>query len=422
MAHFGLVCPPITGHIEPLAALGRALIRRGHRATFFHIQDVESKAGDAGLEFCPIGTAEYPAGTLASSVQQLSQLSGLASLRFAVQSACRISEVILKDGPEAMGDAKLDLVLVDQNEPAAGSVAEHLKIPFVSVCTSLPLNREPLIPPPFVGWDYQDAAWAAARNNVGYLISDRMIAPIQATLNKYRGRWGLREVRKPDDTFSQLAQLAQMPQEFDFPRTKLPVGFQYFGPWFDENTSGDIHFPWDKLNGKSLIYGSVGTIQDVDNHHFQVIAQACECLDVQLVLSLGKRDVVNVPHFPGNTITVGYLPQLKILSRSALTITHAGLNTTQQSLFFGVPLIAVPLAHDQPAIAARLRRTGAGLVIAPKKLTAPALTEAIRKVLPASSSFRSSAERLQTAIKESGGAEAAADVVEQVATKQKKER
>jgi MGT family glycosyltransferase len=412
MPHFGIVCPPITGHINPLAAVGRALIRRGHRVTCFQIGDLATKARREGLEFIALGDQEYAPGTLDTSVARLSQLSGMASLNFAIQCACRISDLTLKHGPEAMVNAGVDALLVDQNEPAAGTVAEHLNLPFISVCTSLPLNREPLIPPPFLGWAYHDSVFAVLRNRIGYAISDRLIAPIQAILNRYRTKWNLPLLRSPDDSFSRLAQMAQMPREFDFPRKALAANFHYLGPWFDSSGSS-CPFPFERLNGKSLVYGSLGTLQSKQSHYFEIMAEAATGLDAQLVLSLGGANAGAPRDLPGDAVMVDYAPQLELLSRAAAVITHSGMNTTQQALFFGLPMVAIPLTHDQPAIAARLARTGAGIVLPPGKLNIGNLRRALSEILSPASPHREAARRLQIASRHSGGVERAADIAEQ---------
>ena len=413
MAHFGIVCPPLTGHVDPAAAVGRTLIRRGHRVTMFSVPDLSTRAISAGLGFCALGAAEFPAGALAESLARLALLNGLASLRFAIACECRISDVILKYGPGAMRSAGLDALLIDQNAPAAASVAQHLELPFLSMCTSLPLNREPLIPPPFVGWPYSDSLFARARNFLGNTIASRLVNPIQQTINSYRRPWKLKPLRTPDDSFSPLAQIAQMPREFDFPRQHLPATFHYLGPWFDASDR-QTPFPFERLDGRPLVYGSIGTLQSPNHRFFPIMAEACLTLNVQLVLALGKPDATGVPDLPGNAVVVPYAPQADMLSRAAATITHSGMNTTQQSLFFGVPLVAVPITHDQPAIAARLARTGAGIVIPPEKLTADRLRRALRAVMTEGGSYRMAAEEMQAAIRRSGGQERAADIAEQL--------
>jgi zeaxanthin glucosyltransferase len=98
---------------------------------------------------------------------------------------------------------------------------------------------------------------------------------------------------------------------------------------------------------RPLIYASMGTLQNGVERVFQVIAEACAGLDAQLVLSLGTG-FENLAPLAGNPIVVGYAPQLELLRRSALTITHGGLNTVLESLSVGVPLVVIPVTNDQP--------------------------------------------------------------------------
>src|ERR1019366_9664584 len=258
MPHFGIVCPPIPGHFNPLAALGRTLRHRGHSVTVFQVPGLRSRVENEGLEFCGLGP---DSGKPSAMIAHLEQLQGLGSLRFAVQGACRLAEIVCRHGPTAIRAAAIDMLLVDQNEPAGGSVAEHMGLPFVNVCPSLPLNREPAIPPPFVPWGYSRGWLARVRNRLGYAASDRLIAPIQKTLNGWRANWGLNRLRSPDDSFSLLGQLCQMPREFDFPRENLPAGFRYLGPFLDERPVGDLSFPFDRLDTRPLVYASFGTLQ-----------------------------------------------------------------------------------------------------------------------------------------------------------------
>ena len=71
------------------------------------------------------------------------------------------------------------------------------------------------------------------------------------------------------------------------------------------------------------------------------------------VISLGGGlDPVRLGQLPGDPIVVSYAPQLEVVKRAALVITHAGLNTVLESLAEGVPLVAIPLGNDQPGVAA----------------------------------------------------------------------
>jgi zeaxanthin glucosyltransferase len=416
MANIAISCPPFPGHLNPFCALGRTLARRGHRVTVFSLADAESVVRAEGLQFAPLGVKECPVGSLDPVIKALKEQKGFRSNLFIIRAAARVVRMILEHAPSAMQKEDIELVLADQNEPAAATVAEHLRLPFASICTSLPINREAEIPPSFTAWDYGSGVFSKFRNRLAYKISDCLTSPLQNTLNEYRKKWRLRPLGCPDDCLSPTVQVAQMPAEFDFPRRTLPAGFHYTGPWFDgalDKSSGSRQFPFDRLDGRPILYASLGTLQSSTHKHFETIASACAGLDLQVVISVGASQDAELPRLPGNHLVVAWAPQLTLLKGAALTITHAGLNTTLQALCFGSPVIALPLAHDQPAIAARLKCTGAGIVLSSSEVTVSRLRAAIDSILQKDSTWQIEARRMQHAIAAAGGVERAAGIVEQ---------
>ena len=157
----------------------------------------------------------------------------------------------------------------------------------------------------------------------------------------------------------------------------------------------------------------MGTIQNRLLGVFQSIAEACQNLDAQLVISLGGSASPEVLQgLPGNPLVVGYAPQLQLLEKAELTITHAGMNTTLECLTNGVPMVAIPIANDQPGVASRIVWSGCGEAVPVKKVNADNLRIAIKKVLT-EDSYRKNALRLQAAIQKAGGTKRAIDIVEQ---------
>jgi zeaxanthin glucosyltransferase len=416
MSHFAISCPPLPGHVNPFCVLGRELIRRGHKVTLFSVADAEPMMHNQGLRFCALGEEEAPAGTFLPLLDALKEQQGLRGNLFVIRAAARVIRLILDHGPSALQSEGVQAVLADQNEPALASVAEHLRLPFASICTSLPINREPAIPPSFTSWEYSAGMLPKLRNTLAYNVSDFLTRNLQRTLNTYREKWGLSVLRSPDDSLSTRAQIAQMPQEFDFPRRASGNGLHYTGPWIDdafENQLSASDFPYDKLDGRPILYASLGTLQSSNSRYFEIFAEACRDLATQVVISLGAKPGAPIPKLAGNHLVVPFAPQVELLKRSALAITHAGMNTTMHALHLGVPLIAIPLTHDQPGIAARLKRTGAGVVLSPAELTAGKLGNAIQAMLKEDSSWRLQAKRMQAAVAKAGGVVRAADIVEQ---------
>jgi MGT family glycosyltransferase len=155
----------------------------------------------------------------------------------------------------------------------------------------------------------------------------------------------------------------------------------------------------------------MGTLQNGVLRTFRVIAEACAGLDLQLVISLGGgQDPSLLGDLPGDPVVVGYAPQLELIRRSALTISHGGLNTVLESLQRGVPVVALPVAYDQPGVGVRLERSGAGRSIPVGRLTVDRLRDAIRTVL-GDPAYRERAGLLRTSIEAADGLNRAAHLI-----------
>jgi zeaxanthin glucosyltransferase len=163
----------------------------------------------------------------------------------------------------------------------------------------------------------------------------------------------------------------------------------------------------------------MGTLQNRQAPIFQAIAAACKGLDAQLVLSLGSHDQRLDPKLGGAAIVVPFAPQLELLRRAALTITHAGLNTALESLAQGVPMVAIPITNDQPGVASRLEWLGVARVVPPRRLTAQRLRASVRTVLR-EPHYRARARQWKLTLASIDGLRLAADIVERaVQTRQR---
>ncbi|MGA7901700.1 MAG: nucleotide disphospho-sugar-binding domain-containing protein [Terrimicrobiaceae bacterium] len=226
-----------------------------------------------------------------------------------------------------------------------------------------------------------------------------------------RLRHGLRPLTGRVSESASLAQVAQQPAFFDYPRERLPESFHYTGPWHAIEAGDKSEFPWEKLDGRPLIYASMGTLQNRQKSIFETIAAACAELGGQLVLSLGSRDQELEANFAGRPIVVPFAPQLELLRRAALTITHAGLNTALESLAQRVPMVAIPITNDQPGVASRLEWLGVAEVIQPSHLTVSRLRARVRRVL-SEPHYRARAQQWKAEIARAEGLSQAASIVE----------
>jgi zeaxanthin glucosyltransferase len=339
----------------------------------------------------------------------LGTLSGAAALIYTLKWIEKSARIWLEEAPTSIEETGINALLVDQISPEGGTVAELLDIPFVTVCSALPFNQTASIPPMFTTWKYNPAGWARLRNSLVYRLTNPFGQSLRKLRATYRHQW---QLPPESNTDSPLAILTQQPAEFEYPRSDLPDRFHFTGPYHSSVGRPVVDFPWEKLTAQPLIYASMGTLQNRLGHVFQNIAAACEGLDAQLVISLGGASLDTLPALPGNPLVVSYAPQLELLERARLAITHAGMNTALECLTYGVPMVAIPVTNDQPGVAARIAWTGAGELIPLDKLTVNRLENAIRRVLT-EDSYLQNAQRLQHAIGHSGGVKRAGDIIEE---------
>ncbi len=414
MKHFGLLCPPGVGHINNFMALGYELQQRGHRVTLFGLPDVASYAKAAGLNFFPIGTARFPIGSTKRSQQKLGELNGILALFYTVDLFRQGTEVILQEVPQGCKQVGIEVLLIDQTLLEGSTIAEYLQLPFITICSALLLNPEPTVPPALTDWHYDPSWFGQLRNQIGTSLLELAGTPVKLLVNEYRKKWVLDWIDTSNklNLWSKKAIISQQPPSFEFPRKKLPDYCHFTGPLASKVSRAEIPFPWDKLTDKPLIYASLGTIQNKLLWIFSRIASACLGLDAQLVISLGgATEPEELGDLPGSPIVVKAVPQLSLLERASLCITHAGLNTTLESLSNGVPMVAIPITNDQPAVAARINWTRTGKVIPLNNCTVDNLAMAIKEVL-SQPEYRQNALKFKTEINESGGVTQAAEIIE----------
>jgi MGT family glycosyltransferase len=414
VAHIGILPLPYPGHLYPSAALGAHLKGRGHRVTFFGLADAEAFVTNLGFDYVAISREQCPVGYTRRVTEELGKLRGRRGLKFTIEVACKRIDATMGSAPAAIREAAVEALVLDQAEMAGSTVAEHLKLPYVHLANALMLNMEPDVPPFSMGWGV-GGPLTKLRNRAGNVLVRRLTRPICDKVNAHRRAFGLRPFGEfMNERFGDPPQISQQPRGFDFPRTELPPNFHYVGPLHSADSRSRTAFAWDRLGGRPLIYASLGTIQNRLAWAFRAIAEGCAKLNAQLVISLGGGiGPEQFENLPGDPIVVPFAPQLEMLTRAAVCITHAGLNTVLESLTNGVPMVSVPITNDQPGVAARMRWTGSGEVVPIKKLNAASVREAVSSVL-AKPHYRENARKLRDEIAGLKPLERASEIVESI--------
>jgi zeaxanthin glucosyltransferase len=418
MTHFGIICPPYTGHLNPLFALAREIQSRGHCVTFLQISDLESQVRSQGVEFYPIGETIYRSGTMAETFAKLGKLSAIKALQHSLDFCVQMVEMVCQDAPSAIATTGIEALIVDRLEPVGETIAEYLQLPFVCVASGQAIHRRIDVPPFFTTWSYQNTQRAKIRNKIAYFSLDRGCKPILQAIARYRQEWNLPDYRHIYAPHPKTTHIFQQPPAFEFHLANLPNNYHYVGPL--RNTPPRSHsFPYEKLHQlkqhcsktrQQIVYASLGSVQNTKENVFRCIAAACADLNLQLIIAHGGgMSDQTARSLPGSPFVVEYAPQPEILSYVDLAITHAGMNTTLDALSYGVPLVAIPITFEQPGTAARIRATRVGEIVALARLSIPKLRKAIARVL-SEKAYRQNAQKIQQSIQQAGGVKRAADI------------
>jgi zeaxanthin glucosyltransferase len=411
----GFVSMPFVGHLNPMTTLARGLQSRGHEVAFTGVPDVEPFARVAGLDFVPFCENEYPAGSIAKLYRPASKQHGLEAARWSIRErSVDLFNAASKHLPQKLAETGVGALVIDVIHTFLELVPMSLGMPYVQVSTGLHLDFSGGTPPFFFSWPHETGPEAPTRNLEGVKSAGEIFAPVVPVAMSYAEKMGL-QIDWSDftATSSKLAVMTQTPKEFDFPGIPWPAQFRYTGPFHDSEGREPIPFPWEKLTGEPLVYASMGTLVNGLEHVYKIILKAVgELSDIQVVLSVGPNvNFDDLGTIPSNVIVVRKAPQLELLKRAALCITHAGLNTALESLSQGVPMVAIPIAYDQPGVAARVAYHGVGEFLEIDDLAVERVQWLIQNVLE-DARYREKARWFQKVIAQTRGLDVAADVIE----------
>ncbi len=416
MAHFGVVAPAFPSHFAALSALGLELVARGHRVTFLHQPDAAAFVRDARLGFHAVGAGTHPAGSLAAALRRAADPGNPVGLRRVIADMARATDMLCRELPAAIEALRIDALIGDQMEAAAGIVAEAMALPFVSVACALPVNREPGIPLPVMPFAYGTSDRALRMVEGSTRVYDWLMAPHRRVIETQAARYGLPARARLDECLSLLAQISQTVEAFDFPRRELPGHFHHVGPL---RAASALDYPGAVMpavdNGRQFVFASLGTLQGHRFALFRRIARACRELDVQLLVAhcgglVPKQE--QALRRDGATWVCAFAPQQAVLARADAVVSHAGLNTALDAIAAGTPILALPIAFDQPGVAARIRHAGVGMTASPRFAGTGTLARQLAGLLD-EPVFAQRAAALAADVTQAGGTVRAATIVEQ---------
>jgi len=399
---------PEEGHFYAAFGLARTLAARGHRTAFFAVPDYEPLVAAHGFEFHPILEHVRPKGSTPLSTTAGKRGPGvrdsaLARLREDGQRLKETYDYWQNDGLRpVVEEFAPELALVDHQLGGAALAFYRYRIPVVLLSTTLPrTDDDPAIPPLDTAllpartrWERWVVRRAWQRRRWSARLGRKLASLAGVDLDVLRLMRRLaRAVGYPVDQIDAGAlfrpalnfpELVLCPEVFDFPRPRRP-GRVYVEAGIDSGRTAPS-FPRERLDpGKPLILCALGS--QCHRYHYsrrvlRAVAGALAGLTgYQAVIATGRD--LDPREFEGspNVLAVNWMPQTELLQKAVLMISHGGLASVKECVYFGVPVIVFPLTRDQPGNGARVVYHGLGAMAAPRSATPEGVRALIRRVL-----------------------------------------
>lgn len=391
MAKIVYVGLPAHGHTNPTLPVMRELVQRGHKVLYYNAEAFRAKVAPTGVDYRAL---PEPMPSEREIAEALSEIIN-ASLMIASISARLAHHMI-----DEFAHEQPDLVIYDSIAMWGYIAARTHDIPQVCFITTFVLD----------GSQGAIGLGTMAR----YLWS---ALPHVPRILRWRQRMAREFGKANAGGITEYADLNIVftSQTFHPKNNTIDERFRFVGPSIDP-TIRESNFPFDQLEDKTTVYVSLGTVNYQNNAFYQTVFTAFADYLAQFILSVGKyTDIAQLGAIPDNFIVRNYVPQLDALQRADAFITHGGMNSVHEGLYYGVPEIVVPRQFEQLLNGKRVVQEGAGILLGDKRPYGRVAAGAIRSALDdllTVSHYRQQAARIGKTLRDSGGYVRVCDEIE----------
>ena len=380
-------CIPAHGHTNPTLGLVKALTSSGHEIWYFSFEEFREKIEAAGANFIACDGYDFEMEDKGNADRV--GKDKVYATELLVSSTLALDDMTTR----TLEKIKPDVVVSDSVAYWGKLAAMKHGLPYVSSTTTFAFNRYSAKYMKESVWDIVLMLFALPR------------------INKQLNR--LREKGYPVKSLLDIVQN-------DNETNTIVYTSRYFQPCAD-TFSKKYHFigpsirpiikPVEKTADKT-VYISMGTVNQ-NREFFRNCINVLKPTGWQVIISMGT----NTDHFedlPENIQVYESVDQMAVLSIADAFITHCGMNSASEGLYFGVPLVLFPQTSEQGAVAKRVEELGAGVRL--KSISGEDVLDALSKVI-SDPQFKTEAERVSESFKACGGTEEAKAFLEQIAAR-----
>ena len=379
---------PAHGHTNPTLGVVRELISRGHQVWYYSYNIMRDKIESTGAKF--VSCDDYDMEQKLNKKDSVRIGKDLAfSTKILVDTTLALDDKVIKE----MKELKPDCIVADSMALWGKAVALKLNIPFVSSTTTFAFNQQ---------------SAKVMKQSIGDLI--KMILSIPKTA---------KQVKRLKDKGYPVENILDIIGSDDNIHTIVYTSpqFQPYSETFSDKytfVGPSVRPANEEIEKKreKLIYISMGTVNNDMIPFYKGCISALSNTDYQVIMSVGNLvSIENLGKIPENISVYTHLDQIAILEKADVFVSHCGMNSVSESLYYKVPLVMLPQTTEQKGVAERVFELGAGIKL--DKTDGNSVLKGINEILN-NKTYKENAEKISDRFKNCSGARGAADKIIEV--------
>lgn len=391
MSKIVFFCIPAHGHTNPTLGVVDELVKRGHEVVYYSYNQFREKIESLGAEFIACDNYDMEQKLTPEDATKIGKDMAF-STQILVDTTLGLDDMVC----EHMQRLQPDCIVADSMAVWGKAVALKLGIPFVSSTTTFAFNQH---------------SAKIMKKGIGELFGMLFSMPkVNRQIKRLQDKgYPVKSILDIIQNDNETNTIVYTSPQFQPCSETFSDKYSFVGPSVRPATENIV-----KTKDK-LIYISLGTVINNSLDFYKKCISAFADTDYQVIMSVGNLiDIKDLGNIPDNFTVKSFVDQIAVLNKADVFLSHCGMNSVSESLYYQVPLVMYPQTSEQSGVATRVEQLEAGLRI--KKLSAESIREAVETVMN-TSTYRENSIAISNGFKSCTGAKGAADKIEKLCKK-----
>lgn len=391
MSRIAFFCIPAHGHTNPTLEVVKELIRQGHEVKYYSYECMKDKIINTGAEYISCDAYDYEQSISPSDGKKIAEDMSFA-MEVLVNSTLAMDEALL----EEIKKWKPDCIVADSMAIWGKFIAQKLKISFVSSTTTFAFNQQSSKVMQGNIKDLFKVIWQMGKSKKHLRRLQEKGYPIKNVLDI---------IQNDNETHT----IVYTSPEFQPCAETFSDKYVFVGPSIRPVTS-EI-----KKIREKLIYISMGTVNNDMLLFYKNCIHALKDTDYQVILCVGNQisldelsALIKLEDIRAEILIVPFIDQIAVLEKADVFLSHCGMNSVSEALYYEVPLVMFPQTNEQKGVAFRVDELGAGVYL--KDTSVERIKEAFSTVI-VDSAYKKQAKEISEGFKKCGGYKAAVEKI-----------